>query len=54
MKEPRDKLYKPPEPAGYYNCNDFRLMAFKKPTIFHQWMARLLLGWVWHDIKETT
>lgn len=38
-----------PEPAGMWHIcnNEFHFSSYKKPNLFHRWMARLLLGWRW-------
>lgn len=36
--------------VGRYIVNTNLTFGFaKKPSLFHRWMTRLLLGWIWKD-----
>jgi hypothetical protein len=38
------------EQVGKFIVNTNLTFGFaKKPNLFHRWMTRLLLGWVWKD-----
>lgn len=43
------------EPIGVLKINEGLEVYFykKMPNRFHRWMARVLLGWVYEDIKRS-
>lgn len=43
-----------PKYVGTYEVNgNLHFSFYKKPSLFHRLMTRILLGWKWHDNKET-
>lgn len=51
--------FKEPTYVGYYmitgklnNRSSIKFLFTKKPNIIHRLFNRILLGWVWEDIKS--